>query len=275
MRGTAMHHVGGGDRVVPTDRVVYDEPKPKPRGLDWSKHTAPAPPAPEPPAVEVAAPKPPRQTRTKIRTPRPPAARKPRDPALRPLCECGRTRSPSARRCRECHFANPERSRRTGVVNLGVAISEYLAGSTIPEIAERYDWPVASIRKGLKRRRIPMRDDRAGHSGGVKKEYDPELVAQIRDLYESGLSQSRVADRLGLTTKIVQTIMTRHGIEARQGECGRGDTLSEYRERLAELGVTASLIRSWALAEGIEVHPRAMPPMAVIEAYAQSRGAAA
>ena len=58
-RGHSLNHVGGRDRVISTERVVYAEPKPKPKGLDWSKHTAPPvemPTAPPAPVAPVAMP---------------------------------------------------------------------------------------------------------------------------------------------------------------------------------------------------------------------------
>lgn len=57
----------------------------------------------------------------------------------------------------------------------------------------------------------------------------PELLAQIRELYASGLNQAEVGLRLGLTRRLVQKLMRRNGLKARRrppkpfSECYRED----------------------------------------------------
>lgn len=52
-------------------------------------------------------------------------------------------------------------------------------------------------------------------SGAKPKIYPPELVDVIRELYDSGLSQVEVAEKLGLTQKVVWNLMRRHDIARR------------------------------------------------------------
>lgn len=47
------------------------------------------------------------------------------------------------------------------------------------------------------------------------KAYPPEIVAKVRELYESGLTQSEVGAKVGLSQKVVFNVMQRHGIAAR------------------------------------------------------------
>ena len=47
------------------------------------------------------------------------------------------------------------------------------------------------------------------------KQYDPALVAKVSDLYAAGATQTEVAASVGLTQKVVYTLMRRHGLAAR------------------------------------------------------------
>lgn len=48
------------------------------------------------------------------------------------------------------------------------------------------------------------------------KVYDPQLVENVRTLYESGLSQEEVAKHLGVTRKVVYRLMINHSIPRRR-----------------------------------------------------------
>jgi hypothetical protein len=48
-----------------------------------------------------------------------------------------------------------------------------------------------------------------------KKEYDPALVERVRDLYEAGHTMREVAELCGVSVKVLQTLMPRHGIARR------------------------------------------------------------
>ena len=51
--------------------------------------------------------------------------------------------------------------------------------------------------------------------GAKPKAYDDALVLSVRDLYVAGHSQVEVAEKVGVTQKVIWNLMRRHGIEAR------------------------------------------------------------
>ena len=51
--------------------------------------------------------------------------------------------------------------------------------------------------------------------GAKPKSYPPEQVAEVQVLYESGLTQSEVAQEMGISQKVVWNLMRRHRIQAR------------------------------------------------------------
>lgn len=48
-----------------------------------------------------------------------------------------------------------------------------------------------------------------------RKPYPPALIERVASLYGEGLTQREVADRLGVTQKVVFRVMRKHGIAAR------------------------------------------------------------
>lgn len=52
-------------------------------------------------------------------------------------------------------------------------------------------------------------------SGARPKVYPAEIVAKIQAMYESNMTQTEIASELGLTQRIVWSIMRRHGIQTR------------------------------------------------------------
>ena len=48
-----------------------------------------------------------------------------------------------------------------------------------------------------------------------RKAYDAALVAEVERLYATGMTQGEVGQAVGLSQKVIYTIMTRHGIKAR------------------------------------------------------------
>jgi hypothetical protein len=52
--------------------------------------------------------------------------------------------------------------------------------------------------------------------GHGRKQYPPELVAQVRQLYCQGLTIKEVAAEIGRSVKLVWKLMQRHDIQARQ-----------------------------------------------------------
>lgn len=51
--------------------------------------------------------------------------------------------------------------------------------------------------------------------GAKPKEYDPDLVQRVSELYAAGATQGEVAASVGVTQKVVWNLMRRHGIAAR------------------------------------------------------------
>jgi|tagenome__1003787_1003787.scaffolds.fasta_scaffold20445951_2 hypothetical protein len=49
-----------------------------------------------------------------------------------------------------------------------------------------------------------------------RREYDPALVAKVRELYEAGHTMREVAEQVGTTRKVLQRLMPRHGITRRK-----------------------------------------------------------
>lgn len=256
--GTALHHVGGGDRTTPLPSVVtypdpWTNPKKKITGLDWSKHRAPEPgPTPEPAAIEIPA--------------TPPAAKPKR------ITPTKRKPAPRAKKATPSRPKTRAASRRTSIVDVPTARAEYLAGATVTEIAAAHDWPIISVRRQLQRAGVTMRDDRAHRSGGHKAEsQNPALVDQIRSLYvDSGLSQSQVATAVGCSPHTVQRIMQRNNIPTREGQSGSGDTLQPYRERLERLDISTKELRAWAVANHYDIPDRGLLPVKIVDLYEAS-----
>jgi hypothetical protein len=96
-------------------------------------------------------------------------------------------------------------------------VDAYTAGETVPTIARRAGTTPATVRRVILAAEVPIRDDRAGHSGGTNRidAYPAELVDQVRSRYESGWSQPQIAAWLCRSRKFVQDVMAKHGIAAR------------------------------------------------------------
>lgn len=51
--------------------------------------------------------------------------------------------------------------------------------------------------------------------GAKPKQYPPEMVEQVRELYENGLTQNEIASVVNSTQKVIHNLMRRHGIKTR------------------------------------------------------------
>lgn len=162
------------------------------------------------------------------------------------------------------------RSHRGTDVDEAAVVREYLAGDTAPAIAKRHGCQPKRVRDILDRNNIERRDDRRGHSGGRPRKYDDTVIAEVRRLYvDKQLSRQEVAAELGIPYKSVQTIMTREGIPARQGQSGRVDGSATLKQRIAELGATSREIKEWALRQGLLAEIKVgIPPARLVDAYA-------
>jgi len=157
-------------------------------------------------------------------------------------------------------------------------VVRYANGQTPPEIATVLDSTPKAIRATLDRVGVQRRDDRAGHSGGTNKitAYPPELVEKVRRLYhEEHLSQAGVAARLGVTTKVVQLVMRKHTISAREAVAvNPQDGSVGLRARIEALGGNAE-IRAWAVRNGVPCPKVGTVPTRVVDAYEAATGGAA
>lgn len=182
------------------------------------------------------------------------------EPATKPRSRRA-TRLPAA-------AADPDRIARARA-NTAAIVDAYSGGMTIDETAEHTGYNRGTVRRHLVAAGVQLRDDRHTRSGGANKRVDdPAEVEQVRAAYlDEGLSIFHVAERLQTTPKIVRGIMHRNGIEAREGQCGAGDTLQAIRDRIIALGATPASIRAWAWDNGVEVSTRGAVPNTVIDAY--------
>lgn len=79
------------------------------------------------------------------------------------------------------------------------------------------DWQTRSVeaRTCSPKCRAQLREREHGPTKGAPpREYPPELVAQIRELYESGMTRQEVQETIGRGVK-VENVMRRYGIQTR------------------------------------------------------------
>lgn len=150
-------------------------------------------------------------------------------------------------------------------------VAEYTASDDVfvADLAEKHSIAVTTIRRVLDLAGVARRDDRLLRSGGKPRAYDAALVAEVSRLYVyEQMSRTAIAERLSIPHKTVVTIMRRQGIKARAGQSGHVDGAASLKQRIADLGVTSSDIKGWAIREGhlIEVQP-GIPPRRVVDAY--------
>lgn len=238
MSGQSMTAVMGGDRPISTARVIYDY-KPKPRGLDWSQHTAPAPVIPidnhyqgdETTIDEDVA-----EIRGRLVDPR----------------------------------ANQAWTGSGTAVDVVEATRRYLAGESCPQIGRALGHRAKVVRDNLRRAGVELRDDRKTYSGGRPRLYGDDTIDQVRTLYGSGKSMGEVAVELNLPYKSIVTIMNRHTIPRRTGMSGHLDGAVALKERMAALEVTSADVRAWARDNGVTMPARGLPARTVLDAYAEA-----
>jgi transcriptional regulator with XRE-family HTH domain len=126
------------------------------------------------------------------------------------------TESPRPRRVIDRDTDTPRRqpgarSPRRDKITLDAAAvaAGYAAGKSLIELAEEFGVSHPVISRHLDEQGIPRRRARVT--------YTDDLIDQVRRLYvDEHLTQQQVADRLGLTLKVIQTAMERGQIEARE-----------------------------------------------------------
>jgi len=178
----------------------------------------------------------------------------------------------------------PPPARRTqrkthSTVDVAEIARRYAQGQTPPEIGAALGHTAGTVRRALDKAGVPRRDDRAGRTV-TPKQYDPDLVARVRQLYVAdGLTQDQVAEQLGTSTKVVQNIMARNQIPARPAAntAGHGfahDGAIALKQRMADAGVTSAQVRAWAHQTGHPVNDRGLVNSATVDAYLAAHPAA-
>lgn len=297
--------VGATDERFAGLQSTYAPKPPRPTGLPWKTLAPPAPTASSPaaaarvapaaptPAVERAAAKLPRR---QAPAPRPPRARKVsrHDEVLaayhqqshRPVCEVAEQLGIAVHSLRKhvlqdgLPWRGPTREQaaaRTASgrkVDSGPLVELYQQGMSMPEIAALTGHSKATVRRRIVESGIERRDDRTTRSGGQNRieAYAAGLVDQVRSLYEQGLTQAQVGDRLGVSTKVVQGVMQRHGMAARPAAHVAGsqvgvDRAAPLKARMVAAGITAAQVRAWARRVGRPCPPQGIPPAPLVEAY--------
>lgn len=154
-------------------------------------------------------------------------------------------------------------------LHIDVIKSLYAEPMTCAEIAESLGTTPKTIREMLRRSGTEIRDDRATNSGSRPKAYDPQTVATVRRLYESGMSQVEVAQKLDVGIHVVQRVMDRYGIDSREAKARphrAGDHAEEHRAHVESLG-GSSVVREWADRNGFYCPRVGTPPIVVVDAY--------
>jgi len=109
------------------------------------------------------------------------------------------------------HTAQPRRPRGPEKIRLDhqAVAAAYAAGQTLREIAAHHGVSPPTIARHLNEHGITRRKQ--------KIDYTPDLIEQVRALYvDDQLTQDDVADRLGVSTKVIQTAMRIGAIPARE-----------------------------------------------------------
>ena len=138
--------------------------------------------------------------------------------------------------------------RRAEIKRHEAVITEYLAGATIPALAETYGHSTSTIRRWLLDADVVLRDDRATRSGGKPKttgDDDPELRAAAISEYEAGATLEQVAAAHDVTPKIVSGILRRAGVQLRPAasvEQVSAETIEQIRVLYVEEGLSQSQV---------------------------------
>ena len=97
----------------------------------------------------------------------------------------------------------------------------YTAGKYMREIHETTGHAVSTIKRALLDAGVEIRP-RGPKAGARTKTYDPALIADVRRLYvDEQLTQTHVADELGIGIKVVQNVMAYAAIPARDAAHAR------------------------------------------------------
>lgn len=267
--GSSIAYVAGnGHLPIPTTsdllyRRSHQPQQAKPQGLDWSALAptcgsctnrssevgadglcpacrAPAPAAVAPPVKPKPAPK-----------------KKPKAPRPHPAVK-------QANR-----FTGPRPGTDTDAIQ-----ASYAAGNTISAVARLTGHCRNTVRRVLLEADVELRDDRATNGGLNKIDRAPEFLAEVRRLYvDQHYSLAEIGRQVHISQRTAKTLLEQQGIVLRPSAATpkkEGPApQTTLRERIADLGVTSSDIKAWAVREGhlLSSQP-GIPPARVVDAYA-------
>ena len=279
---TAGGGLTGGHVPLPTRTISHRVPESRPRGLDWSKHTAPT----DHSAIEQArtiqaakaAAKPRRRTSTGTKAPRFDV-----DRAIE-LYESGLSLTATGEQvgvkaqsvARRLHqrgvTIRPRNSgaRRAPVRPVAAMVADYEAGMTIPELVAKYHSAHHTIRSDLRGAGVTLRDDRRANGGLNRGEIVGTEADRVVGAYQAGKSTRAIAREVGRQQKGVMRILHARGVTMRgRGEYPNpgGGAAARLRDELASRGATAADVREWAAARGLKAAPRGLPSRALIQQY--------
>lgn len=166
--------------------------------------------------------------------------------------------TPAAPRRRRQGRSGPQRL----VLPADDIVAAYKAGRTLGQIADDHDCSAPTIGRILEEQGVPRR--------GAPVPRSPELIEQVRHLYQDEhLTQVEIGERIGQTTKVVQSVMTEAGIDRRSAKARHGrDNARGLKQKIADLGVTSAQIKAWAINAGhLDQMHRGLPSGALVEKY--------
>lgn len=300
----------GSDRPNPLPVVIYDEPKPKQKGLNWAAISQPPPadaPAPTPTTVKAV-----RQKQMAVHAERVARVeqlegRKPKKPAKLPATVAEAQQAPMGENPAPVVLATD--GTKDGEViairtDTGAMLtlheptpalpSEVQAvAETLRQTTDTTDMVVAACRAAviaaadalrgaalraaegpaLGRYADPAKAPRGGSAKAAPRieEKNPAILEEIQHRYvELGQSVETIGAELGISPNTVGRVMHRNGITVRRGGGAQQPGRERVNRRLAELGVTSRQVRDWAKAVGLTIAERGVLPEHILDRFEAS-----
>ncbi len=268
---TAGGGLGGSHVPLPTRTIRHRVPDSKPRGLDWSKHTAPVDHAAMAQARAIrVAPKPKPKRRSTAR-----ATSEPRfdvDEAVR-LYETGLSCRAIGERLGVKGPSVYARLQQRGVamrtpvaIDVTRVVELALQRVTVNNIARELGCADSAVRKHLRRAGIEPADGRANRVHNRRTDLDA-----LPTEYLAGATIPALARKYDAGTRTVRVRLLAAGVALRDDRAahsgGWEDNSRATRYRMTDAGVTAAQIREWARAKGWPTSSGGPPSKALLDAY--------
>lgn len=160
---------------------------------------------------------------------------------------------------------------RTRTLDVDAVVSLYTGGRGYKDVAAILGVAPSTVLIALHDAGVTMRG--RGHritppTGSKPKEYDPQLIAQVRQLAAADMTQGEIAAETGTTRKIIWRVMGRYGIEARLAKAKVGaDHAAGLKALMAERQVTSAQVRQWARSQGRVCSDRGLPSAPLLREY--------